>query len=53
MIHSSPSTLVFIERYGHRPGTDLRQRIAQALNVDESELRPEVAQTKEQQTACE
>lgn len=50
--HSSPTTLVFIERYGHRPGADLRHRIAQALNVDESELWPEVAQAGEQQTGC-
>lgn len=38
--HSSPSTLVFIERYGHVPGPDLRQRIADALKVNEAELWP-------------
>jgi len=51
--NSSPATLVFIERYGQRPGADLRQRIAHALNVDESELWPEVAQAGEQQTGCQ
>lgn len=38
VIRSSPSTLVFVERYGHVPGPDLRQRIADALHVDEAEL---------------
>lgn len=35
---SAPSWLSYIEAYGHIPGPDLRQRIAEALGVTEAEL---------------
>ncbi len=37
-VGTSPSMLTFIERYGHTPGPELRQRIAQALGVPETDL---------------
>ena len=41
--HTSPATLVAIERYGHRPGPELQTRIAEALGVPREELWPEKA----------
>ena len=38
---STPSWLTYIEKYGHVPGPELRERIAAALNVVEDELWPE------------
>ena len=38
----SPNTLVMIERYSHLPKPQTRQRLAKALQVDESILFPEV-----------
>ena len=39
---STPAWLTYIERYGHIPGSDLRQRIAEALGVEEDDLWPEL-----------
>lgn len=39
---SAPSWLSYIEAYGHIPGPDLRQRIAQALGATEHELWPDL-----------
>ena len=49
---SSPSTLVFIERYGHQPGADLRRRIAEALKVSESELWPDLTPASQRGRTC-
>lgn len=39
-IGSTPSWLTFVERYGHIPGPELRERIAAALEVAEADLWP-------------
>lgn len=39
----STASLVFIERYGHVPGGDLRLRLSQALDVDVGDIWPEEA----------
>lgn len=39
----STASLVYIERYGHVPGGDLRHRLAQVLDVDVGDIWPEVA----------
>ena len=39
---SVPSYLVFIEKYGHTPGVDLRDRLATALETTEEELWPDL-----------
>ncbi len=41
---TSPSMLIYVERYGHIPNDDLRQRIAAALGVSEQELWPELVE---------
>jgi transcriptional regulator with XRE-family HTH domain len=40
---TSPAWLTYIERYGHLPGPELRQRIARALEATEDEIWPELA----------
>lgn len=40
---TSPSMLVAIEKYGHLPGPDLRERIAAALGVAEGAIWPGLA----------
>ena len=37
---SSPATVVFIERYGHNPRLDTKQRLARALGVDVADIWP-------------
>ena len=37
---STPSWLTFVERYGHIPGPELRQRIADALGGTVTDLWP-------------
>jgi transcriptional regulator with XRE-family HTH domain len=44
---TSPTMLVMIERYGHRPGPDLRERIARALGVTPEDIWPEVRDGQE------
>jgi DNA-binding XRE family transcriptional regulator len=39
-IGTSPGTLSAIERWGYRPGAELRQRIALALSVAVTEIWP-------------
>jgi len=39
----STTTVVAIERYDYTPSPNLRRRIAQALQVDETEIWPEEA----------
>lgn len=38
---SSTATIVYIERYQHTPGPDLRRRIAAALGCTEPEVWPD------------
>jgi len=36
----SPATIVFIERYGHNPRPDTKQRLAKALGVEVTDIWP-------------
>jgi DNA-binding XRE family transcriptional regulator len=40
LAHTSPTTILAIERYGHQPGYTVRERIAQALGVDVHDIWP-------------
>jgi transcriptional regulator with XRE-family HTH domain len=40
MAHTSPTTIIAIERHGLRPSDPVRQRIAEALGVPEAEIWP-------------
>ena len=37
----SPSTIRLVERYGYRPGREVRERITKALSVGEEMIWPE------------
>jgi transcriptional regulator with XRE-family HTH domain len=43
---TSPAWLVHVERYGHLPGSDLRHRIATALDVPEHRIWPELQEAE-------
>ena len=46
-VGSTPTWLVYIEKYGHMPEADLRQRIASALGVGEGEVWPTLGEAEE------
>jgi transcriptional regulator with XRE-family HTH domain len=41
MAGTSPTTVLAIERYGHRPRYAVQERIARALNLDVADFWPE------------
>lgn len=42
---TGPAIITLVEKHGHLPGEDLRHRIAEALEVTEETLWPELAKT--------
>jgi DNA-binding XRE family transcriptional regulator len=48
---TSTSTLIAIERWNYRPGPELRERIAEALEVAPCDIWPELSEARQEEEA--